>query len=79
MQKVEWVTLVEGSYDGKTYRGGRILVGTYDKGKCPKYVKMHKCSAQLAENLLASSLPISNVELLYDGFQNIAEIRPIKG
>lgn len=77
METILNCVIISGEIDGKPYKGGRLLVGSV-KGDKLAFVKLRKCSVQLAETLRGASFPIDGMTLLYDSFGNVAEIHKAK-
>lgn len=70
--------VVSGTYDGKPYKGGRLLVGTFGD-KTLSFCKLYKCTVELAESLQKGVLPLHNVQLLYDKYQNVVSCQKERG
>lgn len=76
MLTIKEAIVVEGEYNGKPYKSGRLVTCTFrNNSKNPAFVKLEKCSAEIAEQL-KSKLPLMDADILYDQYRNIVSVKP---
>lgn len=67
--------IVEGVYQEKPYKSGRLIALHYNdqNAKNPAYVQVLKCKADLVQSL-RGKCPIVNATVYYDQYKNIVSV-----